>query len=138
MWLLPRSDRRAATHATSDLLERIQRFEREHAELRTRVEGERQLRILATQIVGAAQVAPVIGCAVEKFADAMGAPLPRGRSGGLARSRTAWRCSDGTFMPESAKFEASISEYERYAAGGRARSTRASRNDDGTFAKETR
>jgi len=46
MWLLDRGDRRTSGHATSDLLERIQRFEREHAELRARLEGKRQLRIL--------------------------------------------------------------------------------------------
>jgi len=78
MWLLDRTDRRTPDHATSDLLERIQRLEREQAELRARLEGERQLRILGAQIVGAAQVAPVIGGAVEKFAQAMRAPAPRG------------------------------------------------------------
>jgi hypothetical protein len=134
MWLLGPSDRRTQGHATSDLLERIQRLEREHAELRSRLEGERQLRILAAQIVGAAQIAPVIGGAVEKFAQAMRAPLKHGHTGGLARARTAWRYFDGTFMPESTKLEARVAEYERYAAGGRARATRALRNSDGTFA----
>jgi hypothetical protein len=78
MWLLGPSDRRTQGNATSDLLERIKRLEREHAALRARLEGERQLRILATQIVGAAQVAPLIGGAVEKFAESMRAPMPRG------------------------------------------------------------
>ena len=133
MWLLDRSDRRTTDHATSDLLERIQRLEREQAELRARLEGERQLRILAAQIVGAAQVAPVIGEAVEKFAQAMRAPLPRGRAGGLVRARTAWRCFDGTFMPESEKFEAYRVEYERFASGGRARAQSAERGSDGRF-----
>src|SRR5271156_900767 len=71
MWLLDRSDRRTSGHATSDLLERVQRLEREHAELRARLEGERQLRNLAAQIVGAAQIAPVIGYAIERFAQAL-------------------------------------------------------------------
>ena len=133
MWLLNRSDRRALDRTTSDLLERIQRLEREHAELRARLEGERQLRILAAQIVGAAQVAPVIGSAIEKFAQAMRAPSPRGRAGGLARARGAWRYFDGTFMPESARLDARIAEYDRYAAGGRARAARAARSIDGTF-----
>jgi len=133
MWLLDRSDRRTSDHATSDLLERIQRLEREHGELRARLESERQLRILAAQIVGAAQIAPVIGGAVEKFAEAMRAPPPRGRAGGRARARSAWRYFDGTFMPESEKFEAYREEYERYAAGGRARAARAKRAADGTF-----
>jgi hypothetical protein len=135
MWLLDPSDRRTQGRATSDLLERIERLEREHAEIRARLEGERHLRILAAQIVGAAQIAPVIGEAVEKFAQAMRAPRPRGRAGGLARARDAWRYFDGTFMPESVKFEARIDEYERYAAGGRARARMAPRSPDGTFSK---
>jgi hypothetical protein len=115
------------------MLERIQRLEREHAELRARLEGERQLRILAAQIVGAAQIAPVIGDAVEKFAQAMRAPLQRGRAGGLARARSAWRYFDGTFMPESEKFEADRLEYERYARGGRARANNGERDANGRF-----
>ncbi len=133
MWLFDASNRRRSDRATSDLLERIQRLEREQAALRARLESERQLRILAAQIVAAAQVAPVIGDAVEKFAQAMRAPLPRGRAGGLARARSAWRYLDGSFMPDSEKFEASLLEYERYAAGGRARAAQARRMRDGTF-----
>jgi hypothetical protein len=138
MWLLDRSDRRTADHATSDLLERVQRLEREQAELRARLEGERQLRILGAQIAGAAQAAPVIGDAVEKFAQAMRAPLPRGRAGGLGRAQNAWRHFDGTFMPDDAKLEAVIAEYERYAAGGRARAQSARREADGTFVAHKR
>ena len=119
--------RAICSNASSDL-------RREHAELRARLESERQLRILAAQIVGAAQIAPIIGAAIEKFAQAMRAPLPRGRAGGLARASTAWRYFDGTFMPESEKSEAYLADYERYASGGRARAARASRNKDGTFA----
>ena len=89
VWLLNRIDRRTLDRTTSDLLERIQRLEREHAELRSRLEGERQLHILAAQIVGAAQIAPVIGESIEGFAQAMRAPSPRGRAGGLARARSA-------------------------------------------------
>jgi hypothetical protein len=133
MWLLGASNRRRSDRATSDLLERIQRLEREHAALRARLEGERQLRILAAQIVGAAQIAPIIGEAVEKFAQAMRGPLPRGRAGGIARAGSAWRYFDGTFMPESAKFEADQLDYERFAAGGRARAASAERAEDGTF-----
>ena len=120
MWLLQRSDRRTPDHAISDLLERIQRLEREHAVLRALLEGERQFRILAAQTVGAAQLAPVIGEAIESFAQAMRAPSLRGRPGGLARARSAWRYFDGTFMPESEKSEANIAGYERHARGGRA------------------
>ncbi|HYK65827.1 MAG TPA: hypothetical protein VEY94_12840 [Patescibacteria group bacterium] len=64
------SDRRTQEAATSYLLNRSQRVEHQHAELRARLEGERQLRIFAAQIVGAAQVAPVIGEAIERFAQA--------------------------------------------------------------------
>jgi hypothetical protein len=133
MWLLDASNRRRTDRATSDLLERIQRPEREHAALRARLEGERQLGVIAAQIVGAAQVAPAIGTALEKFAKAMRAPSPRGRAGGLARARSAWRYFDGTFMPESVKLEARLAEYERYAAGGRARAAAATRLADDTF-----
>ncbi len=133
MWLFDRSDRRTPDHATSDLLERIQRLEREQAELRSRLEGERRVRILAAQIVGAAQIAPIIGGAVEKFAQAMRAPLPRGRAGGYERARSAWRYFDGTFMPESEKLHARNAEYERHAAGGRKRAEQAQRAPNGTF-----
>jgi hypothetical protein len=61
MWLSRRDVRRKSEHTTSDLLERIQRLECEQAELRARLEGERQRRILSVQIVGVAQAAPVIG-----------------------------------------------------------------------------
>ena len=117
------------------MLERIQGLERKHAELRVRIEGERQLRILAAQIVGAAQAAPIIGEAIERFAQSMRAPYPRGRGGGLARARSAWRYFDGTFMPESARVEAYQLDYERYARGGRARAAAAVRSADGTFAR---
>jgi hypothetical protein len=133
MWLLDASNRRRSDRATSDLLNRIQRLEREQAELRARLQSEHQLRSLAAQIVAAAQAAPVIGEAFEKFAQAMRAPTPRGRAGGLARARGAWRCIDGTFMAESDKLEAYQLEHERYAAGGRARASKARRAEDGTF-----
>ncbi len=70
---------------------------------------------------------------MEGFVLAMRRPLPRGRSGGLARASTAWRFSDGTFMPESVKFEAYQEEYQRHAAGGRSRARTAVRASDGTF-----
>jgi hypothetical protein len=123
--------------ATSDLSARVQRLEHEQAILRSRLEGERQLRILTAQIAAAAQVAPVVGAAIERFAEAMRAPLPRGRAGGLARAKAAWRYSDGTFMPETERTmaieEFELAEYERYAAGGRARAASAVRNEDGKF-----
>jgi len=118
---------------TSDIIDRIQRLEREHAQLRARLEGDRQLRFLTVQIVGATQVAPVIGRAVAGFAEAMRAPLPRGRAGGLARARRSRRYLDGTVMPESEKLEAYRLEYERYAAGGQARARSAARDALGRF-----
>jgi hypothetical protein len=130
------SDLKTIDARTSDVFERIQRNEAEDAALRAQIEGERQLRFLAAEIVGAAKAAPVIAEAIEHFAQAMRAPLPRGRAGGLARARSAWRYFDGTFMPESEKLAAFREEYRRFASGGRARAAQATRNADGTFAKE--
>jgi hypothetical protein len=127
------SDLKTIDARTSDVFERIQRIEAEQSALRAEIEGARQLRFRAVEIVGAAQATPVIGSAVENFAQAMRARLPRGRAGGLARSSTAWRRFDGTFMPASAKLEARHQEYERYASGGRAGVVNARRAVDGTF-----
>ncbi len=128
------SDLKTIDARTSDIIERIQRIEAEQAALRAEIEGERQLRFLTVEIVGAAQMAPIIGSAVERFAQAMRcAPLARGVAGGRERARTAWRYSDGTFMPESEKYEAYREERERYSAGGRARAAKALRASDGTF-----
>ena len=124
-------------HSTSALLARVQRLENEHDSLRARVESERQLRIFLEHIAAAARVGPVLGAAIEGFAQAMRAqlpPIPRGRAGGLARAKTARRYFDGTFMPESEKEAAYLEEYARYAIGGRARAATALRNADGSFA----
>jgi hypothetical protein len=136
MALFRRYDSQQLVRATSDLSARVQRLESEHAAMRARLEGERQLRVLTAHIAAAAQAAPAIGAAIERFAEAMRAPVPvppRGHSGGLARAKSAWRYSDGTFMPESEKSAAYLEGYERYAAGGRARAARALRGRDGTF-----
>jgi hypothetical protein len=138
MWQAHRNNTRALERSTSDVLERIQRLEREQAELHARLEGGRHLRILASQIVGTARIAPIVGSAVEKFAQAMRVPLTRGRAGGRARSRQAWRYFDGTFMPESEKEEAFFQEYERNAAVGRARAAKATRSADGRFLNSTK
>ncbi len=92
MWLSSRDDRRKSEHSTSELLERIRGLEHDQEERRSRFEADRQPRTLAAQFVGAAHVAPIFGGALEKFAQAMRAPLPRGRASGLARARSAWRC----------------------------------------------
>ena len=60
----------------SDLLDRIHRIEAE-------------------------QSAPVIGSAIENFAQAMRAPLPRGRSGDLVRARTMLGGKTGSFKTSS-------------------------------------
>jgi len=117
MWPLRRSDRCAyqitlpaiCSNASSDLNANTPNSSPESI-------ASASFRILAEQIVGAAQVAPVIGYAIERFAQAMRAPSPRGRAGGLARARRAWRYFDGTFMARRLR-------YERYATGGRARAS---------------
>ncbi len=115
------------------MLERIERIEAEQSALRAEIQGERRLRFLTAEVFGAAHAAPFIGSAFEHFAQAMRAPLPRGRAGGLARARGAWRYFDGTFMPESEKREAYRLDYERFARGGRVRATLGLRGTDGRF-----
>jgi hypothetical protein len=66
-------------------------------------------------------------------------PTPvRGRAGGKARARDAWRCLDGTFMSDRERMavieDLEHEEYERHAAGGRARAACGVRNADGTWA----
>jgi len=134
MWGFRRHIRDELVRTTNDLLARVQRLEEGQAEIRARL-AERQLQVFTANLAAAAQVAPEIGAAIERFAEAMRAPLVRGRVGGLARARAAWRYFDGTFMPESEKEAAYLEEYERYAAGGRARAETASRNPNGTFAR---
>lgn len=93
MALFRRDDSEQLMRATSDLSARVQRLEEELAKLRAQVEGDRQLRNMGAQISAAAQAAPLIGAAIERFAEAMRSPLPprpRGRSGALARAKSAW------------------------------------------------
>jgi hypothetical protein len=120
--------------ATSELLERVQRLEAEQSLMRGR-ESALQFQLLTANITSAAGAAAIIGEAIDHFAQAMRSPMRRGRAGGLARAKRAWRYLDGTFMPESEKREAFREEYERYARGGRARAATASRSADGTFAR---
>jgi len=128
---------------TSTLNERIQRLSAELAELRARVplddpslvarlaahvsrfqaKADRELDRFLFAIRSAAETAASLRVEQDR----------RGRAGGLARARTAWRYLDGTFMPESEKQEVYRIEYERYAAGGRARAAQAGRAPDGTF-----
>lgn len=121
----------------SEMAARIQQLEQQHAELRASVESDRQLRALVAQIVGAAQIAPVVGEAFEEFAQAMRARQPRGRAGAALASRIGERWHDGRFMAhadwEQIEREVAESAYMRSAAGGFARAATAVRATDGTF-----
>jgi hypothetical protein len=126
----------AIASRTSELLERIQRIAGEQSAIRAN--ADRQLRSVTSEIGSAERVAGIIGDAIHKFAAVMRSPMPRGRAGGIARVKNAWRRCDGKFLPDSGKADAYFAEYERYAAGGRAIVTRAMRAPDGTFLPETR
>ena len=123
--------RSTPTPQLSELLERIQRLEKEHAELLARIEGEAALRRIAAEVTAAAERgAQCIGSALRRLRIARCAvPLKRGRTGGLARARQASalreRWSDGRYMAhadwEEMEREVSDAAYMRYAAGGFAR-----------------
>src|SRR5215469_11442692 len=108
MWPFRRTAWTSSDVLASDIIARLQRLEREQTHLRAQVEGDRRLRNLAAGISEAAQAIQAIGLSINRFGAAMRRPIPRGRVGGLARARTAWRYSDGTFMPESVKDEARL------------------------------
>jgi hypothetical protein len=133
MWPRRRDNDERPTALTSDIVTRLQHLERAHGELRTTLEGDRQLPILIANLMSAGHAAPVIGAAIECFAQSMRATIPRGRLGGLVRAGHAWRYLDGIFMPESERYEARREEYERYAVGGRARAASALRAKDDVF-----
>jgi hypothetical protein len=137
MALFRRYDSEQLVRATSELAARVQRLEEGQAELLARLPAERQFRMFIAHIDAAARVAPMIGESIERFAQAMHAPRPRGRSGGIARARTAWRDSDGTFVSDSERQAAiekfGLQEYERYATGGRMRARTARRDEGGRF-----
>jgi len=125
----------------SEVNGRLQRLERDHAQLIARIEGESALRRLVAAATEAAQTGATIGAAIEGFANAMRRPLKRGRAGGLARARQVSqlreRWSDGRYMAhedcEQIEREVAEAEYMRYAAGGFARVATAMRAADGTF-----
>jgi hypothetical protein len=125
----------------SELLQRIQRLEKEHAQLLARIEGEAALRRAGVEIAAAANEAAIVGLALDGFASAMRHPIARGRVGGLARARQAAvlreRWSNGQYMGhadwEQIEREVSETEYMRYAAGGFARAEAAKRASNGTF-----
>jgi hypothetical protein len=134
-------ERRRIAERFSELAERLQRLERDHAQLQARIEGHAALRVMIAQISAAARSAPILGSAVEAFATAMRRPLKLGRSGGLARARQASTLSErwpnGRFMShgdwQSIEWKVAEDEYMRYAAGGFARAGGARRAADGTF-----
>src|ERR1700735_3973490 len=107
MWLLAGSNRRILDRTASDLLERIQGLEREHPELRGRLEDERQLRILAAQIVGARRSRRSSGtrsksllerCERHCFADALAASRALAERGAIS---TALSCRKERARPRS-------------------------------------
>lgn len=79
MLLFSRHIAKQLVDTTSALFERVQRLEEKHAELRARLDGERDLRVLTAHIAAAVQAAPMIGAAIERFSETMRAPRPRGR-----------------------------------------------------------
>jgi hypothetical protein len=125
----------------SEVTDRLQRLEREHAQLLARIEGEAALRRVVAGAIEAAQTGAMIGAALEGFATAMRRPLKRGRAGGLARacqvSRLRERWPDGRYMThsdwEQIQREVASAEYLRYAAGGFARAEVAARDERGRF-----
>jgi hypothetical protein len=138
-----------ALRVTASTLERrIQQLSAELAELRAhvpRLDDPNLVARLATQ-VGRAQAKAdraldrflvAIQSAAETAASLRIEQDRRGRAGGLARAKTAWRYLDGTFLSEAerhANIEAfEFEEYERHAAGGRARAASAQRTPDGRF-----
>jgi hypothetical protein len=132
MQLLFRHLTKQFVDATSSLQDRLQRLEADQADLRAKFETAHEVRVntAETQPIRPAERIPEARRVVETRPT-----LRRGQAGGLARARMAWRYLDGTFMPESEKFEAYQQEYERYAAGGRARAANARRHGDGRFAR---
>jgi len=129
---------------TSALQQRIQQLSAELAQVRASVptlDGPNLVARLAAGISRAQAKADreldcfllAIHCAAETAATLSAQEARRGRGGGLARARTAWRYVDGTFMPESEKQKVYREEYERYAAGGRERAAHATRAADGRF-----
>lgn len=129
---------------TSTLERRIQQLSVELAELRSRVPTLDDPNLIARLAARLSRVHAkadreldrfllAIHSAGETAATLSALEARRGRAGGLARARTAWRYNNGTFMPESEKSEAYREEYERFAAGGRARASQARRASDGTF-----
>lgn len=127
----------------SEVTDRLQRLEQEHAQLLARVEGEAGLRRMVAVASEAAQTGATIGAAIEGFAIAMRRPLKRGRAGGLARARQVLklreRWPDGRYMThgdwEQIEREVAEAQYMRHAAGGFARAQTARRFADGTFAR---
>ncbi len=136
--------RREAAQLASEyqrLVERMVAFERDMQARVQRIEAELMapgFHRLFRELHAAAQLAAEQGgqaaLSIQNAFRAAAAPLTRGKAGGLARAREAWRYEDGTFAPESVKREACLAHYERYARGGRARAARALRYTDGTFA----
>jgi hypothetical protein len=106
---------------TGALLDRVQRLEREHAELRAALEGERELRVQAANIAAAAQAAPAIGAAIEGFAESMRAMLHETASRALlAVGEKDVNMSDHGKEPDVQEFKAKHPKlYEAILGDGR-------------------
>lgn len=122
----------------STVLPRLQRVERELMD--ARLDSFFHQLHIAIQLT--VRRGSDISEALEKGVRAMAAPLPRGKAGGLARARSAWRYPDGTYIPESEREAAieqwELAEYERYARGGRRRAAIAQRAANGTFLSQAK
>jgi hypothetical protein len=103
MWLSRRDVTPRPWHRTSELPEGIQRLEREQAELRSRLDSELQLRILAAQIGGAAQIAPVTFMPESEKFEAYLEEYECHAAGGRARARVAERDERGRFLARASR-----------------------------------
>ena len=55
----------------SEVTDRLQRLEQDHAQLLARIEGEAALRRTVAEAIEAAQTGAIVGAAIEGFASAM-------------------------------------------------------------------
>jgi hypothetical protein len=116
-------------------MRKLARLDAEIGATRAELKAARSPRVEPLALEISRELEAAIGQEMENFARTT--TLVRGRAGGLARAKNAWRYSDGTFMPNGAKEavieEYKLAEYGRYAAGERSRAARAKRGADGTF-----
>jgi hypothetical protein len=124
----------------SEVIGRLQRPGRDHAQLLARIKGEAASRRAVAGATEATQTGAIIGVAIESPARAMRRSLKlavRADSRALARvSRLRERWSDGRFMAHAGweEIERDVeAAYMRYTAGGFAGVAKATRAPDGAF-----